>query len=426
MTQAVARGPRAADSERYDAVLLRSIYGLGLAYPALWMVGVAGAFWVALAVPSTMYLLRSRLTGTGVLALTIPLALILSMPVGFLVFGVSPERVVGALANIAVWIVVAAGMVLGERRDIRLHLARVLVWVGACQGALTLLSSFITPAKLPVPLLSPVASALPGSAAALAQNRLYYMDWLGGAAYRSAGLMGQPTWAGAFAAVAIVAAIYLLIRATNRTSWWWGALWSIPLCAYSLALSLSRSTTLVLLAALILGAMMLLATRHRAFGALIPVFVIALIPVAISLGSRIGESFDELNSQREGSAEARGDIYAQTWKLIGELPIAALGYGIKPREDGLVASVATHSAYLGLLFRAGALGVALWLALILRLLYVAVRARDALAFTLVAFVAAWCILEDFDPGHLLPLALIMVPSPPKLTTDAIRSERDTV
>lgn len=382
-----------------------SLVWIGL-YPILWAAGLGGAFWVALGAAGGVWLLRQRLTSTAVLALLISAALVASALVGTIAFGLQLGRLISLMGNALVWVALAALLVAASNGKLSVvRLGRRLLWISIAQAAITAAAVVVYPGRLPVPLLASAAQFLPSGFAAFADDTIYFASWLDGFAFRSSGISAQPTWAGAFGACAAIIGVHVLLSESGRYRLL--ALAGIFSGIYSLEMALSRSGWISLGVAAVAGVIML--SRRlgsRLFGLVVTLSAIASIVVLLTGLPSISGYLEDLNSGRAGSAETRGAIYARTWAYIQELPLPILGYGIKPQEEGLVASVASHSTYLGLLFRGGYVALVLFLLLLLFVLLMAMRRHSPAAAAVVVLVGVWCTLEDFDPGHLLPLALV--------------------
>jgi O-antigen ligase len=374
-------------------------------FPVLWLIGVGGLYWVVAGLVSVLYLMGARPRGLAVLPLVVAGALILSSIIGTVYFGFIAERLISLFGNVLIWVALGAALTIKPLTEDLVRLSRSILGVALIQGMLTLVSVSIAPAKLPVPLLSPLASSLPSGFAAFARNNLYFESWLDGFAARSAGLNAQPTWAGAFAAVALLIALGAIT--TERRGWRVFAILAAIASLYSIQLSLSRSTWISLAVA---AALMLLVLLRRASPmAFFTATALAIIALTIAAMTRLDEIqswLDQTNAQRAGSAETRGAIYETTWDFVASLPIPILGFGIKPRETDLVASVATHSTYLGLVFRGGYIAVAVFAIMLVAILAASVRNTSVRAAAIAVLVIMWCIFEDLDPGHLVPLGLI--------------------
>ncbi|MBY6414875.1 O-antigen ligase family protein [Rhodococcus sp. BP-252] len=333
-------------------------------------------------------------------------ALAFSSIVGSVQFGFNPNRILGLLGNISVWLCMLILLnIPRQKTDLKVVLAKLLVVVAIFQAVLTAAAELIYPARLPFPLLQVVASSMPSGVAAFAYNKLYYYDWLGGAAFRSAGTMANPTWAGAVAAAAMFACIFVIKLSVK---WRLLALAGFVSALYSIDMSLSRSVMYAVAGAVAIC--IVENVRHRQ-----PMFGLWLWTACVTAGvlmvtlwyQAILLWIESVNGERAGSAQSRGEIYSRTLSYIEDLPIPLLGFGVKPQEENLAASIASHSTYLGLIFRCGLIGLTAFILFLAAGLRSALVRRDALGFGVLSFVAIWCILEDFDGGHLLPLAAVM-------------------
>ncbi len=404
-----SRTPRREKARSHDPTAaarsyLRLLVKLVGAYPIIWALGAGGFFIILAAIPSAAYLLRARLTPLARAAVGIPIVLVCCIPIGVLSFGFDVNRVISVAGNVSVWLVLAAGLDAASKAPIRDQLARALVWVGIAQGGLTFIASMIYPARLPLPIIAQYADALPSGPASFARSDLFFRGWLNGETFRSEGMMSNATWAGAFGALALIVAISQFRRGERR---WFYALGAAT-AAVSVYYSLSRSSWLLLAGALGVAAYYVARRNNAMFAVAFANITLALTIAAYVLtGQDIFAEFDEINEGRSGSAISRGAIYSTTLGYIRELMVPLIGYGIKPKEEGLVASVATHSTYLGLTFRAGLIGLVLLLAIVVRLIAQVRAAHNALGAGVLAFVAGWMILADIDAGHLVPLFLLL-------------------
>ncbi|MDQ0574559.1 hypothetical protein QFZ29_000782 [Agromyces albus] len=373
------------------------------AYPVLWVLGGAGAFWILLAIPAVVYLLQNRIPAVAWLSISVALCLLLSWPIGIVQFGFQAGRSFSLLANVAVWLVVAALLSVAYRSAALDRMRESVAIVCAVQGALIFVSSQVFPARLPIPIFGH-SEQLGAGFAAFGRNTLYQPGWLGEITFRSAGIMAQPTWSGAIAAIGIAASVPLIAQRGRRVLGLLGVLGSFV----AIDLALSRSVSVCLVLALVVGLVVHLRNRSPlAFFTAVTLGSIGITIVLITKWAALVEFVFDLNAQRAGSLDARGAIYSRTLELIAVLPIPILGYGIKPQESDLVASVATHSTLLGLLFRGGVLALAAFLLLCGYILWAAYKARNGYAFGIMVFVLGWSVLEDLDPGHLVPLGLVI-------------------
>ena len=416
MSSAVAERRRFAafdDLRRQDDFIALAA-GLVGWYPVVWLIGLAPAFWVVFGAAGVVHLSRTRWTAATVAPLVLAGALALSAPIGMVRFGGDAGRLISLGANCLTWIGVAALVTAASARPRAvLPLAKPWVILGSAQGALIAGSAAVAPAQLPVPLLAPLFEHAPIGIRTFATNGLYYADWLGDLAYRSQGIMGNATWNGAVGAATIIVAL----------ACWpvWHGRWRLLSVAgvagglVSVQTSLSRSTMIALGIALLAGLWLHLRRRTTlGWWALTAAVVLAIALVLTFSSSLLMQAFSDVNAERAGSLETRTDIYRATLAAIAQHPFPLLGYGIKPQEDGLVASVATHSTYLGVVFRAGWLGAAALAAVLLGGIVRSLRSGNAVGLAVVTLITIWCVFEDVDGGHLLPIALAFAYARPPL------------
>lgn len=411
-------------NDRQFARIRRVLY----AYPVMWGVGFGGLYWpiLLLICASNMTYDRSRRTQWTSIVFVIA-ALACSALVGSVQFGFDPTRILGLAGNISVWLCILLLLNLSRfQADVKIIIAKSFVILALFQGALTLVAQTIYPARVPLPLLQSFAPGMPSGVAAFAYDKLYYYDWLGGAAFRSAGVMANPTWAGAVAAVAIFAAVYVFKE--NRT-WKFLSLISVMAAIYSIDMSLSRSVLYAVIGAAAVTIIEAIRQRQPMVGYWLWTVCGVSVTLLLSIwwGSVV-EWVDSVNGERAGSLQSRGEIYSRTWAYIKDLPVPILGFGVKPQEDNLAASIASHSTYLGLLFRGGMIGLAAFIVFLAKSARVVIGRGDPVAVGILSFVAIWCILEDFDAGHLLPMAVLMAvcASHAELQTRACQMESSAV
>jgi O-antigen ligase len=395
--------PRSASG----AWFVRFFQTLTIGYPVLWAIGIGGLYWVFLGFAGIAYLVSQRFIGRAAIPLVgVVVALLASVPIGVLAFGLDFSRIASFFGNILVWLGLIALITAARRHDVVRPAIRGVLVIGIAQGAVTLLAQLAYPTTLPVPLLQNLADRLPTGLGAFAINALYTEDWLGELAFRSAGMMAQPTWAGATGALTVTLGIYTVV--TARGGWRLLGVLAIAMGAYSVDLSLSRSTEIALAVSLLVALVVSVRRFSTTLFAVLGAIGVALLAIVlIGWGGQVASIVVDINDQREGSLGSRSAIYARTFGFVQQLPVPLLGYGIKPKEDGLVASVATHSTYLGLLFRSGVLGLLALFVFFAIVLVLAVRASNGWAAAIAVFTIIWCTLEDFDPGHLVPLGIVI-------------------
>lgn len=403
--QAAARSARSQGAaERY----IRLLVGLVFAYPVIWSLGLGGFFIIITAIPSIAYLLRARMSLESRVALLIGVTIAACVPIGIIAFQFDVNRVVSVFGNIAVWVTLAAGLDAARRTPLTHRMVYALVSVGLVQGVLTFIASIAFPTKLPLPFTKSLADLLPTGPASFARSDLFFSGWLNGVSYRSEGIMSNATWAGAFAAVTILVAVAEFRRSRHKLFLAAG----IAFSAVSVYYSLSRTTYLLTILGLAAGMLFLLRRRSRAgFVGAVAVAVPLVVAFLLTSGDDILKAADEVNEGRSGSAISRGAIYTATFDYILRLGIPLFGYGIKPKEQGLVASVATHSTYLGITFRAGIIGLGLLLFLVILLARQALRNDNIQGAMALTFISFWMAVGDIDPGHLLPFFLLICVAP---------------
>lgn len=396
----------AAELDHRSARFVRAMTTVLWCYPLVWALGLGGFAVPVLGAVAGLYLLRVRtISRTGFYAAAVAAALAMSVPIGVFSFGLELGRLVSVIGNIGAWVMLAGALTAATRTGAVARVGAPLMWIAAWQGGLVTLSAALHPVNLPIPLLEGASGGWPSGLRAYAVNDLYFRDWLDGPAFRSAGLMGNPTWAGALGAVCILAVPALWARGVNRLLLVAG----VAGAGVSLYFSLSRATYLALGVAALVGLLAWVRCRSTIWFHLLLVTTPLLgAMVVIQFWRLILQFVADINDDREGSGQSRTAIYSVTWHLVRQLVLPVLGYGIKPQNEDLVASVASHSTYLGILFRAGIVGALLLAVLYWRLVRSTVAAGRGVGTAIVTFVLVWCLLEDIDAGHLLPLALLLI------------------
>lgn len=376
------------------------------AFPVLWVIGLGAVFWPVLAALGVRPIARSRFDGAMFAVLGVIVALVLSCGIGAAAGYAGAGRVIGLAANVSVWVGML-GLLAAEQgadRATRLRFLRVCVVVGTLHSVLALGALAVYPTALPVPLLGGMADRLPSGIGNFTSRELIDQSWAGGEVLRTVGMMAQPTWSGAVAALTVLLTMFLFPTLSR-----WARVAAVPGMFVNLGnvyFSYGRATQIGLVAVLLLVVVRLLVRRWRFGPALVVLAAGATVVGAVLAAGTLVETVVEVNDTREGSADARGAIYERTLALIGMLRVPLLGYGVKPAEEGLIANVATHSSYLGLLFRAGILGVLAFAVFLCLLLRRCLRAESGLPVAIVVFTAIWCVFEDVDAGHLVPLLLV--------------------
>jgi O-antigen ligase len=386
----------AAPQEPLTAGFIRS-------YALYWVLGLGFLWWPMLLLRA----LRARTRGTA--AHFLPSAVVVCLSLSLLwaaVAGASLSRVVSASYNISIW--VALAVLTTVRIDPR-ALLRGLAQLAGIQSVAVLAALGLYPlldgAPLPSSFFLPAALAQDPAFESFTTVRLVVPDYFGGAVLRTAGFFGNSTWAGALAALGILASIHLVRWSQGGVRAIYSAM--LVLDVVVLYLSYSRNTWVALLAALLAMAVVTQVRRRQWFGLLVTVTFGAGALLYVLTSVDLAATFDEVNSVREGSLDSRTAIYQATWKAIQESPFPLIGSGVKERVPGLVASLGTHSGYLGILYRGGWLALAALVAWLIVLGWRSLRAWSPLAVGNSVLAAIWFIAEDIDAGHLAPLALVV-------------------
>jgi hypothetical protein len=396
--------------------------GLVLWYPALWAVGLGVVIWPALAVATSRLWVHSRLRTSSGAVLVLVLCLILSAGVGLAAGYGSLDRLVGFGGNLAVWLGLFGLLCAASAWDLAAHrrfLNAVLV-TGIAHSCVAVASVLLYPRPFPLPLTGGIVDRLPPAARAFMTNKIAVEDWLGRTVVRSNGMLGFPTWSGAMSALTVVLVLIAVQHGLVRLRL------AVPAVAVSLLATyyaFSRAVEIALVAVLLYAAARVVWRRYRT-GPLVVLSLMSLAGVLAVLNlTRVASAVASVNGAREGSMDSRDAIYTETLSRISDLGVPVLGFGLKPRQEDLLASVASHSTYLGLLFKAGILGLVAFLVLLFACWSQCRRATSLLPASMVMFVGFWCVLEDFDTGHLVPIMLVAAVSATRL--DAARSESRT-
>ncbi|MDQ1416948.1 MAG: hypothetical protein QOF81_2561 [Acidimicrobiaceae bacterium] len=377
-------------------------------YAVFWLAGIGFLWWPAIML---LTLWDRRVHHRRPIALWLTTSSLAASLLVAVALQASFSRLLGAVANLSVWITVCAVL---ARRDEDLDVGGVIrgvIDLAAFQGVLVIVARLGYPAfsgtRLPLARLLPASLADDANVAAFSTVRLAFLDYYNKVVIRTGGIFGTPTWAGALAAIAI---LLLLFAGDSLGPFIRRPVVRLPLVAlFGTTLFLSYARVDVVALALAAGAIIAmkarrvvhpslwLATVFLAIGA-----VFAVLPVL-----PLHAWFADVNNARQGSLVARGDIYTPTLKAILKAPTPVLGSGIKPRVNGLVASLGTHGTYLGLAYRGGLVCAASFLVFLMAL---AARSldRDAeLAFGLACFLLIWCLTDDIDAGNLMPLVIVI-------------------
>lgn len=393
---------------RWDVTFARIFLYSAAFYPLLWATGFAALFMPILGVVGLFYLLKARAGLFTYLPLLIAVCIVLSLPFGVIEFGLDFSRATAALYNTGVWVLIAALLTLAVRVDIRRAFSWGLLVIIVVQTVLLCIALSIFPERLPVPVFSHFVQSLPGNFGPLGRPDMVSESWFGQRVMRTSGILSQAVSAGAFAATAVIA--YVTLQGVPVAARVIGIVAALPV----VVLSWARTTWALLVLVLFVSAMSWLMRRGlRTIAIAIGSMLIAGTAILFLWGERILALLTEVVSARPGSSTSRGNTYESTFEYVAIHPFPLLGYGMKPREESLPNPLASHSTVLGLLFRAGIVGVVLYVALIVLLLVRAIRMKDISAGAITLFLAAWSLQADLDVGHIVPLMLVLsiVPSP---------------
>ncbi len=388
--------PDPAPPEALTAGFIRS-------YALFWLLGLGFLWWPVLLVRT----LRAR--ARGATAHLLPSVVVGCLSLSLLcatIAGAPLSRVGSAVYNLTIWITLA--LLTTVRIDVS-HLIRGIAQLAGLQGVAVLMALAVHPTLTGLPLPSsyvlPAALAEEPAFESFTTVRLVVEDYFGGAVLRAAGFFGNSTWAGALAALGILASLHLLLRTEGAIRVMYLALLALDVVV--LYLSYSRNTWVAVLAALLAMAVLTLVHRRQWFSLLVTATSGAGALLYVMTSVDLAETFDDVNSVRQGSLGSRTAIYDATWTAIQDLAFPLLGSGVKERAPGLVASLGTHSGYLGTLYRGGWLALAALAVWLLVLAWRALRVGSPLALGAVVLATIWFIAEDIDAGHLAPLALVV-------------------
>jgi hypothetical protein len=378
------------------------------AYPGIWAIGLGFVFWPILAVVSFVTLRNREPNSVSKALLMVGLCELFSIPLGVLFFDASLQRVLAALLNVSVWVTSSILISAKLSSNEQIRLIKTLINIALIQAGLVLIARIIFPDSLPIPIFREQIKYFGVNASSFADNQIVYTDWLDGFTFRSSGIMAHATWAGGFS----VLAIFLLWRRqielkkpVYRYSF------EYLLLGYVVYTSLSRSALVSALIALFCTlAFRLIIDKNNSINSDVAVIsVIATIILAIFVYSSgvLQELIFALNQTRSGSLLSRKAIYEMTVNYLQEHPFPVLGFGIKPESEGLVANIATHSTFLGVLFKGGILGFCAYISFLLVSVKQLVQMRSYFGILFFVFITSWTVFEDFDGGHLIPLFLAL-------------------
>lgn len=375
-------------------ILPRVIY----TFPIFWAFSLVPIFWIVFLM--AIFFERNTSVSTfstryikGILLLSV-----MSIPVGIIIENTFPaNRILSSLGNALIWLCFIK-FIQGLNDGSSSKLTNSLLFLVFAQGFLTLLAIFVPAVRGILPLR--VFNIFGETGYGFSGRYLYYLDWLETTVQRSAGISGNPTWAGAVALGGLVIAGLVLTRRAKGSRHL--ALLCIPFSILNIYLAQSRS---LLIGLGIAGSIALFVhasgrdSLNRAFAGVIAIiFLTTLVIVAFSA---IYQFLNFVDSARVGSRYARIEIYTATIEKIKEIPIPILGYGFKPNSDDLVAAIGSHSTYLGLFFRGGIISALLYIGFLVTLARIAFKERSPISIFSIVFLTLWSVFEDVDAGHFV-------------------------
>ncbi|MDQ6782876.1 MAG: O-antigen ligase family protein [Actinomycetota bacterium] len=378
-------------------------------YAVFWLLGIAFLWWPWLLLQA----LRDRRPATRrPVALAVTTAcLVISLLIAA-ALQASPSRIVGAFANLSVWMILLRVLTGEPDRAEADGVLRGILDLALVQGVLVVVARAVYPAfagaTLPLARLLPSSLAGDANVAAFSTVRLAIPDYYNGVVIRTSGIFGNPTWAGALAAVAILFVLF----ATDVLPPWMRRRVVRGAIVVLMGVTLYYTYARIDLIGLGVATAAILAVKAKGFvhPSLWMASVCAAAATLLAMVPLLPLSalFSQLNKPRQGSLVAREEIYGPTLRAISHAATPLLGAGIKERVGGLVASLGTHSTYLGLAYRGGLLAAAAFLVFLVALGVRSFEKGSSLALGLVCFLVLWCISDDIDAGHLLPLVIIVI------------------
>jgi len=373
-------------------------------YPFFWLMGLVPLFW-----PILLWFLlqeaifRGKFSRPSNLIYILCIFLVCSLPVPFLMGeAVESTRTAGALANVLVWIVMA--LILGEKNSINNRgLTNSLLFVVAAQGSFTTSAIVFKTIRdrLPFQLFDIFGS----SAARFNEQNLFFQDWLGQVVFRSSGMSGNPTWAGALA----LGGIFLAAAVFRNKALGSKLLASLAIFGgvVNLYLSQSRAVWMGGLLALMFSYLHYLYKSKPENSMLLSITTIGVILSVFVVNFQfLANLILAVDESRAGSRTARFDIYTSTLSKLSEIPFPILGYGIKLQQEGLVANLGSHSTMLGALYKGGVVAFTILIAVFLNLLNSSLKTKSSISCLAVSFLMFWSLFEDIDAGHLAPLIFL--------------------
>ena len=379
------------------------------AYPAFWVFGMAFAFWPVLFFASLRTNKIGEPSAISNALMFLGLVQIFSIPIGYLYFETDLSRTLGGINNALVWITVSILVRAKISVDQQARLAQGLINIALFQGVIVLLAKILYPKLLPFPLFQQVSRDFGVNASSFADRNVVYIDWFEEFTQRTSGIMGHATWAGGFSALAII--LLLKFHIESKKPFYKYAPQYL-LLGYVVFLSLSRSVLVVSALTLFTVFFARLTINKPSVIKVAAIFVAAISVIfLLFLGlvtNVLQEFLTTLNEARAGSILTRGDIYSVTLDYLQRHPLPLIGFGIKPKGEGLVASIGTHSTFLGVLFKGGLLGLLAFLFFVIVSLRNLIKRKNFFGLAIFVFITLWCLLEDFDGGHLIPLFFVLI------------------
>ena len=375
------------------------------AYPLFWMLSLVPIFWVIVLLVLVVQPKIQNENSSSKLLIPIILLPIASIPIGIYLEGNIPwSRIVSSTGYAIVWICVyKIYQGIGNGPDSKL--VNSFLFLVSAQGMITLTAIFSPAVRYSLPVNS--LDFLGSTGYGFSGKYLYYTDWLDSTVSRSAGISGNPTWAGAVALGGLVLAFTVLARNTSGSRKL--AKVAIPLTLLNVYLSQSRSLWISLAIAAATSGYFIYRDKDKLTGFFITVILTIISATFLILKyNSIIQVFIKVDQSRVGSRYARADIYSATIEKIQEIQIPVLGYGFKPTNELLVAAIGSHSTYLGLLFRGGVLCLLAYLLFVLSLSKSAISANSPISIFAIIFIGLWSILEDVDAGHFALILFLLI------------------
>jgi hypothetical protein len=377
---------------------MRNIPKVICMYPIFWATSLVPIYWVLFL--CVLFFERKELNSrySTKFIKVVLLLTVASIPIGITIENNFPaNRIFSSLGNALIWLSFILFIQKLNDNSSR-KLTNSLLFLVLAQGFFTLLAILVPAVRGILPLK--VINIFGDTGYGFSGKYLFYTDWLETTVQRSAGISGNPTWAGAVALGGFVIAGLVLNHKTEGSRHL--ALLTLPLSIVNIYLAQSRSLLIGLGIAGSIALFVYISGQdhlNRAFAGI--VVICSSVTIGILTFSTIYQFVNYVDSARIGSRFARIDIYTATIEKIREIPIPILGYGFKPDSEGLVAAIGSHSTYLGLFFRGGILSALAYIAFLAIFAKLAWKARSSIAVFSIVFLTLWSIFEDVDAGHFV-------------------------